>query len=152
LAYFIHGPLVFVHAKSEDINYIYYRLNPYLGDSALGMRRDDYVRFPGEEFVVISAQFRHKIANGYRDHAGKVVKSINGTQIKNMKHFVETVRDSRGDFLKFEFADNSSGIMVFNRIELENATEQILEDAGIAPSRRGSADLMAAWNAKKKSP
>ena len=36
--------------------------------------------------------------------------------------------------------------------EIENATEQILEDNGIAPTRRGSTDMMALWKAKKKNP
>lgn len=152
LPYFIHGPLVFVTAKSEDIGDFYYRLNPFIGDGPLTLRRDDYVRFPGEELVVVSSQFRHKITNGYVDHGGKVVKAINETPIKNLRHLVETLRDSRGEFLKIEFAEKSSGLMVFDRGAIEDATEQIIEEIGIAPTRRGSADLMAVWRAKKKGP
>ncbi len=150
LPYFIHGPMVFVTAKSEDTFDFYSRLNPFITDGPLSHRRDDFVQFPGEELVVVSAQFRHKVTNGYMDHAGKVVKTINETPIKNLRHLVETLRDSRGEFLKIEFAEKSSGLMVFDRTAIEEATEQIIEEIGIATSRRGSADMMAVWRAKKK--
>ena len=62
---------------------------------------------------------------------------------------VETIRDAKGEFLKFQFHDTWAEIMVFDRAEMERVTEDILEDNGIAPSRRGSADIMEAWKAKK---
>ncbi|MBI1832260.1 MAG: trypsin-like peptidase domain-containing protein [Planctomycetes bacterium] len=152
LPYFLHGPLVFVPARQEDVNDFFARKNIYAHESPLTIRRADYIRFPGEELVVISAQFRHKVANGYHDHSGQVLKSVNGVTIKNMRHLVETVRDDREKFLKFAFAEESSESMVFDRVEMENATEQLIEELGIAPTRRGSPELMEAWRGKKKTP
>jgi hypothetical protein len=39
---------------------------------------------------------------------------------------------------------------VFDRKEMDRVTEEILEENGIAPSRRGSAEMLQAW--KKKAP
>jgi S1-C subfamily serine protease len=150
LSYFVHGPMVFVPAKLDDMS-IFARLNPRLeGDnSPLFLRRQDHARFAGEELVVVSHQFRHKITNGYLEPAAKTVKSVNGASIRSLRHLVETLRDSKGEFLKLEFVDDWSDIMVFDRTELENATEQILEDNGIAATRRGSPDLMEVWRKRK---
>jgi S1-C subfamily serine protease len=149
LDYFILGPLVFVPAMAEDSRDFYERLNYYSPDSPIMLRRSDYTRFPGEQVVVISNQFRHKITKGYTDHTGKALKSVNETPIKSMRHLVETIRDSRSEFLKLEFVDRASAIMVFDRAEIENATEHILDDIGISAPRRGSRELMAVWKAKK---
>jgi S1-C subfamily serine protease len=146
-SYFIHGPLVFSPVKEEAID-LYFRLNPALdGNSPLVSRRSDRVQFPGEELVVVTRpMFGHKIAKGYNDPVGRVVKEVNGVKIKNLVHLVETIRDSTDTYLKFRFADEEGDIMVFDRKEMNGATEEIMEDNGIAPTRRGSAEVLKAWN------
>ncbi len=148
LRYFIHGPLAFAPARTDDVGR-YFALNPFAADGPLMRRRADYIRFPGEELVVVCApMFKHKIAKGYRDPVGQVVDSINGVKIKNLTHLVETLRDCTGEFVTFRFADEWSEVLVFDRQELEQATEEILEDNGIAARRRGSPDLLKLWRAK----
>jgi len=147
LPYFIHGPLVFAVAKSDDIS-LYAEMNRtlYLDNGPLVIRREDYVRFPGEELVVVSApMFAHPIARGYKDPVGKTVKDINGTPIKNLRHLIETIRDSTDEFLTFRFADNWSETMVFDRVEMAKGTEEIMEDHGISPTRRGSPEMLKFW-------
>jgi len=66
LAYFIHGPLVFAPARADDIS-IYAQLNRnlYTDNSPLVNRRFEFVAFPGEELVVVSApMFKHKLGKG----------------------------------------------------------------------------------------
>jgi S1-C subfamily serine protease len=150
LAYFIHGPLVFAAARADDIGR-YYQMNRnlYSDNSPLVSRRYDYVQFPGEELVVVSApMFRHKIAKGYSDPVAKVVEKVNGVKIKNLKHLVETLRDCTEEFVSFHFADDWSEVLVFSRQELEEATTDILEDHGIAATRRGSPELLKLWKAR----
>jgi S1-C subfamily serine protease len=147
-SYFIHGPLVFSPAKTDAIP-LYARLSPglYGSNSPLVTRRFDRVRFPGEEVVVITApMFDHKIAKGYGDPVGKAVKDVNGVRVKNLSHLVETLRDCKDEFLKFRFADEGSEVLVFDRKEMEAATREILEENGIAESRRASKDVLAVWN------
>ena len=99
--------------------------------------------------VVTTPMFDHKIAKGYEDPLGQVLAEMNGQKVKNLRNLVEMLRDSTDEFLKFRFADAGSEILVFRRAEMNKATNEILEDAGIAGSRRGSRDMLAVW---KKGP
>jgi S1-C subfamily serine protease len=149
LSYFIHGPLVFAQGKAEDVP-LYAQMNRslYIDNSPLVTRADDVIRFPGEELVVVSSRmFAHASGKGYADPVGKVVKELNGIPIKSLRHLVEIIRDCTDEFLTFRFADNFSEVLVFDRRELEQATETILEDNGIAVTRRGSADMLKVWKA-----
>jgi S1-C subfamily serine protease len=146
-SYFIHGPLVFATAKAEAIQF-YARLNPGLfnGRSPLLQRRFDRVAFPDEELVVVtSPMFKHKITEGYGDAVGQVVAEVNGVKIKNLRHLVELLRDVKDEFLIFRFAESSTSILVFNRAEMNKATDEILDDNGISPNRRGSEDMLKVW-------
>jgi S1-C subfamily serine protease len=152
LPYFIHGPLVFAAARREDIM-LYAQLNRYIywDNSPLTTRSNDFVSSPGEELVVVSAPlFKHKIAKGYFDPVGKVVEQVNGTRVKNLKHVVEALRDGKDAFVTIRFADDWSETLVFLRQEMERATEEILEENGIAATRRGSAELLKLWKANAK--
>ena len=92
--------------------------------------------------------FTHKISRGYANPVGKVVRDVNGIHIKNLRHLVETLRDSKGKYTRFRFADDFSDVLVFDKNDLERATGEIMEDQGIAPARRGSADVLKIWQAK----
>jgi S1-C subfamily serine protease len=143
-SYFIHGPLAFSSARDEVVPY-YLQYHPSRR-SPLVLRRVDRARFPGEELVVVTApMFQHKIARGYSDPVGQVLQEINGVKVKNLRHMVELFRDSKDEFLKFRFEEGSE-VLVFRRTEMARATEDILEDAGIAPGRRGSKDMLDVWN------
>jgi S1-C subfamily serine protease len=147
-SYFIHGPLVFSPAKGEALP-LYFRLNPalYGGNSPLVTRRFDRAQFPGEELVVVTRpMFDHKVAKGYDDPVGRVVEEVNGVRIKNLVHLVETIRDSTDTYLQFRFADEGGEILVFDRKEMDRVTEEILEENGIAPTRRGSGEVLRVWN------
>jgi S1-C subfamily serine protease len=146
-SYFIHGPLAFSSAKQEVLN-TYLKLNPNTR-SPLVTRQFDRARFPGEELVVVTAQmFEHKIAKGYSDPVGQVLVKVNGTKIKNLHHLVEMLRDSTDEFLQFRFEEGGE-VLVFRRTQMDRATDEILEEAGIAPSRRASKDMLAVWNKKR---
>jgi S1-C subfamily serine protease len=149
--WFIHGPLVFSPARNEAYSQ-YLSNNPNLWNnrSPLLMRRADFVREPGEELVVVTSPlFDHRIAKGYSNPIGQTVAEVNRQKVKNVAQLVALLRDSKDEFLEFRFAEEGSEILVFRRTEMEKATEEILEDAGIAPSRRGSKDLLEVWNGKK---
>jgi S1-C subfamily serine protease len=150
-SYFIHGPLVFSPVRSDAVPY-YARLNPdlYTSNSPMMNRRFDRVRFPGEDLVAVTApMFVHKIAKGYMDPVGRVVKEVNGVPIKNLRCLVETIRDCKDEYLTFRFAEDGSEVLVFDRKEMDKATEQILDENGIALARRASADLMKIWKGEK---
>jgi S1-C subfamily serine protease len=150
-SYFVLGPLVFSTATSQFVGSFNTNAN-YLGflsflGSPMVTRRGDKPAFPGEELVVVSSPFLpHKLATGYSSPAGFVVKTINGTPIKNLKHLVEVLRDSRDEFLVFTFDNRGGEAPVFSRRELLAATDEILTDNGIRA--QGSPDTLAIWNEK----
>src|SRR5262249_19626813 len=128
---------------------LYFRLNPtiYSSNSPLVTRRFDRAQFPGEELVVVTRpMFDHKIAKGYDDPVGRVVAEVNGVRVKNLVHLVETIRASPDTYLKFRCADEGGEVLVFDRKEMNRVTDEILEENGIAPTRRGSEEVLKAWN------
>jgi S1-C subfamily serine protease len=145
-SYFIHGPIVFSPLTLSAIPY-YAQVRPDFDYPRLNER----TRFPGEELVVVTSPlFNHKIAKGYSDPVGQVVKEVNGTPVKNLKHLVALLRDCKDEYLTFRFHEEGAELLVFRADEMRQATEEILEDNGIAPNRRGSEDVLAVWRRRGK--
>jgi S1-C subfamily serine protease len=147
--YFIYGPLVFSGATSNVLGGLREFGNQGIFSSPLVTRMMDPPAFAGEELVVVPSPFLpHKLVQGYGSPAGAVIKSVNGVAIKNLRHLVEVLRDSRQDYLTFEVSQHGGETYVFSRKELEAATEDILNDNGIR--NQGSPELMQVWGAKKR--
>jgi len=149
-SYFVCGPLVFSTATQDFVGG-YSSTAALVSFSASGnplsMRRADRPAFDGEELVVISSPFfPHKLSKNYSNPAALVVKSVNGTAIKNLRHLVATLRDATGEFLVIEFSGRANETLVFPRKDMLAATEEILTDNGVRA--QGSADTLAVWNAK----
>ncbi|GJM19944.1 MAG: serine protease [Phycisphaeraceae bacterium] len=133
--YFVYGPLVFTKGYSEMGWWILY--NP---DSPIARRGDPHRQFEGEELVVVSSQLLpHPITKGYEIAGRPILKSVNGTKIKNLAHLVETLRDAEGEYLEFVFYDRQQEILIFSRDELNDSIEELLDDNGI---RKQMSDAM----------
>lgn len=150
--YFIYGPLVFTTPTSGFYSFARFGFglnSAAMFESPLVTRMTEGPAFPGEELVVIpSPFFPHRLAKGYGNPAGAVVKAVNGVPIKNLRHLVELLRDGKDEYVVFSFVQRSYETMVFKRKEIEAATDDILNDNGIRA--QGSADLMAVWNGKRR--
>jgi hypothetical protein len=85
------------------------------------------------------------MTKGYADPFGQVLSELNGTKVKNLAHFIELVRCSKDEYLTFRFAEDYSETLVFRRQAMLDATEPLMSENGIA--RRGSAEVLAVWNA-----
>jgi S1-C subfamily serine protease len=152
-SYFIYGPIVFSTATSDLLGGLeragerYFALFSFIG-SPLVTRRGDKAKFPGEELVIVcSPMFPHKTAKGYSNPIMKVVKAINGVRVKNLRHLVETLRDATDKYITIDFDDKNSETIVFDRKEILQATEEILQDNSVR--QQYSEDVAPAW-AKKK--
>jgi S1-C subfamily serine protease len=155
-SYFICGPLVFSIATEEILSAIsnaesgstvFNYLN--LSGNPMFSRRGDRPAFEGEELVIVPAPlFSHALAKNYSSPILKVVKTINGISVKNLRHLVEIIRDAKDEFIIFEFAGRGGETLVFPRKELLAATDDVLNSDGIRS--QGSADVMAVWNAKPR--
>ncbi|MEI9865389.1 MAG: trypsin-like peptidase domain-containing protein [Limisphaerales bacterium] len=152
--YFIYGPLVFSAVTDEYLGG--YLRSKYAGSimsrlSAVGnplvTRIADQPAFPGEGLVVISSPFfPHKLAQGYGSPRSEVVKAVNGIPVKNLKHLVEILRDSKDEFITVECSTRYGETMIFPRAQMLAATDEILTDNGVRS--QGSPDMLAVWNAK----
>lgn len=151
-SYFIYGPLVFSAANRDFVGAIDRPGSPVAGllalmGSPLVTRRGDRPAFEGEELVVVtSPMFPHAIGKGYDNPFTKVVREINGKKVKNLRHMVELLRDSKEKFTTIVFDDRFSESIVFNHQEAVKATDEILSDNGVR--QRASDDLMAVWEKK----
>ena len=110
-------------------------------------RRGEKVSFPGEELVVVaSPMFSHKLGKGYTNPIAKVVREINGVKIKSLRQMVETLRDSKDKYIKIVFDDRNSETIVFDRLEVLKATDDILSDNSVR--QQASDDLLSVWSKK----
>jgi S1-C subfamily serine protease len=147
--YFIVGPLVFSQTTQDYLERLGNRQMPSLGiqPSPLVTRRFDKPAFENEELIIVAAPlFPSRLTRGYDDPNQAVLSEVNGIRVKNLRHLVEILRDSRDEQIVFKFA--SSGVlthetMVFNRADLMDATGKILEENGIRYPF--SPDLRAVW-------
>jgi S1-C subfamily serine protease len=152
--YFICGPMAFTTVSIQFVDILTRGTagNGIMGylsafGSPLAKRIGDTPAFEGEELVVVPAQFfDHPLARGYSDPRFQVVKTINGVPIRNLKHLIEVVRESKDDFLSIQFDSRHSETLVFPRADMIRATAEILAQERI--SAQGSAEVMAVWNAK----
>ncbi len=150
-SYFIYGPLVFSPASAEFVATLDRPgMQAMFGliASPLATRRGDRAAFPGEELVVISSpMFPHRIGKGYSNPLSKVVKEVNGVRIKNLRHLVETLRDSRDRYIAIDFDDRASETIVLDREEALKATDEILSDNSVR--QQASDDIAPVWSGKK---
>jgi S1-C subfamily serine protease len=150
-SYFIYGPLVFTPVTSEFTQSVDRTVRLYLGllgGSPLVTRRGDVRQFEGEELVAVAApMFPDKIAKGYDDPSAKVVKEVNGVRIRNLRHLVEVLRDSKQKFTTIGFDDKLSETIVFDHEQALKATDKVLSENGIR--EQASDDLEAIWSKKK---
>jgi S1-C subfamily serine protease len=150
-SYFVYGPLVFSRATRQFLgafenNANLMRVLGYV-KSPLVTRAFDPPSDDLEELVIVSSPFfPHKLANGYSNPAGSVVKSVNGTPVKSLKHLVALLRDLKDSFVTFDFAAKGGEALVFSRPALVSATDDILTDNGVRA--QGSPDMLAVWQAK----
>ncbi len=146
--YFIFGPLVFSQATQEYIERMHaQRPMPSSQISPLLVRRYDRPRFEGEELVVVSSpMFPDRITKGYDDAERSIITHVNDVPIRNLRHLVEVLRDNEQPQVVVKLArvvHRNHEIMVFNRAELLQSTNKILDENGIRfPS---SADLRNDW-------
>jgi hypothetical protein len=152
--YFIFGPLVFSVATEDLVESMVggkngkdvYDILTFVGSPML-TRRSEGLPKEGEELVVVpSPLFPHELSLGYPSPQYRVVKAINGLPVENLRQLVETIRDSRDQFISIEFEDLLPGTIVLPREGTLGATDQILNDNGIR--YQGTPDILEAWKAE----
>ncbi|MGH8220174.1 MAG: trypsin-like peptidase domain-containing protein [Steroidobacteraceae bacterium] len=147
-SYFIYGPLVFSRATTAFLAAFNNNARVLgalsLTRNPLITRRVDPPDAEHQDLVVISSPFfPNKLAEGYGNHAGAVVHSVNGTAVRSLAQLVSLLRDLKSEYVAFELDGRGGETLVFPRKETLAATDQILTDNGVRA--QGSADMLAIW-------
>jgi S1-C subfamily serine protease len=151
-SYFVYGPIVFSRATTDYLSSISTNaaaLNVLsFNASPLVTRRGEAPDARREELVVVSSPFfPHKLVAGYSNRMGAVVESVNGMQVRSLRHLVALLRDLKDELLVIRFDQREGETIVLPRKQMLDATEGILSDNGIRS--QGSPDMMEIWNGKK---
>lgn len=144
-SFFVLGPMCFTGVSEEHAD----RLSRAMLErkSPIATRKGDKPRFEGEELVIGPARlFSHPIMKGYELPFFPVLKTLNGTPVKNLKHLVELVSTSTDKYLVFEWDDEAAETVVFDREELLKSTDDVLEENQVR--NQMSDDLKSAWEKK----
>ena len=145
-SYFILGPLVFSRATLESLQVVRARGEIAIG-SPLIARIGERPDADHEELVLIAAPlFPHALSKGYSDPTGASVKSVNGTPVRSLAQLVALLRDLKDEFVRLDFDNRASELMVFPRAQLIASTEAILSDNDVRA--QGSADMLKIWQSK----
>ena len=158
--YFVYGPMVFISGPADFVGVLEnllassdsrQRLSGLAGFTTLARRRSplvtrryDLPAFDGEELVMIANWLPHRLRIGYGAPNMQVIDTINGIDIRNLKHLVETLRDLDDDFVEIQFAESQVETLIFEREKIVAANEDILLNNGIP--RQGSPELLRIWN------
>ncbi|MBB6428700.1 S1C family serine protease [Algisphaera agarilytica] len=132
--YYIFGPMSFTQVTTMYYNTINESYRPVLGvyNSPLITRVIDRKAFPEEELVCVSSPFfPHPSIRNYDDPHLYVVEAVNGIKIRNLEHLVTVLNESEDEFLEFTYGGNLGERMTFDRLEMKESTEEILNDNGI---------------------
>lgn len=141
--YFVLGPMVFSPVTRDHLSNFYTAYLAVTG-SPIALRSEHVKAFEGEELVVIARDFLpHPITKGYEITYRPTVKKVNGESVRSLTHMIEIIKDIDDDFLVFEFHDQNQETLVFDREELLESTEEILEDNSIR--RQGSERFEDVW-------
>lgn len=149
--YIIVGPMVFMPVTTELVrlmssskrwsSYFIKTRNPVLlqAYSPRTAENEDV------ELVTAGLSFLpHAITKGYSDPWFGVIKKFNDVEVRNVKHLVELMRDSKEEYFVFEFVGEGYETYVFERGKFLAATEEVLDDNGIR--RQGTPELLKVWN------
>lgn len=144
--YLVWGPLVFSTASSEYVEG--YDNSGWMTQfatnaSPLFIRRHDRPRFEGEELVVVTSMFPHRVSKGQSDPSTQVIAKVNDVPIRNIRHLAATLRDAKDEFVIIQFAEKNVGVLVYNRRQILEASEEILTENGVRNAC--SDDLRDVW-------
>ena len=81
---------------------------------------------PDHEIVLLNQVKAADVNEGYHDFGSKILKSLNGEKIVNLKQLIKLLKECKDEFVTFEFTDKS--VIVLDR------EEAIAENASILKS------------------
>lgn len=131
--YLVFGGLVFTTLSADFLT----TENPRFYDRIIDRR------FPDDEAVVISAVLADKSVEGYFGFHAALLRTVNGVEVRNLRHLAELLDSCDDGFVRFGF-DNCSAwdeTLIVDAKEMREATARVMKRNQIPADR--SADLRA---------
>ena len=126
--YFVFGGLVFTTASYN-----------YMVASKAHFHDDIFAdkEFDGDEAVVVSDILPDVCMEGYLGVDRSLVRTVNGTKVKNLRHFVQLVESCRDGFIRFGLDRNDEWDvkMIVDAKELRDATPRVMQRYQIPADR-----------------
>eukprot|EP01091_Cochliopodium_minus_P008474 TRINITY_DN1930_c0_g1_i1.p1 TRINITY_DN1930_c0_g1~~TRINITY_DN1930_c0_g1_i1.p1 ORF type:complete len:500 (-),score=149.83 TRINITY_DN1930_c0_g1_i1:18-1517(-) len=85
----------------------------------------EYCHYENHEIVVLSRILKDELNFGYESLEGTILKKLNGTPVKNLRHLKELVESAKDFFIVYEFDENKKVALKKNVVEQRN--ESILK-------------------------
>lgn len=136
--YFIYGGVVFSPLTKNFLQ----AWGPNWYNNApkelVALLSDNFVTEERDELVVVLKVLAADVNEGYHDIANWIVESVNGVPVRNLRHLVELVEQSHGEFV--EFTNDRGEILILDRAKAARTAEEILARYRIPRDR--SEDLL----------
>ncbi len=130
--YFVFGGMVFTTASYN-----------YIVASKASFHDDIFAdkEFEGDEAVVISDVLADVCMEGYLGCDGSLVRTVNGTKVRNLRHLVELLESCKDGFIRFglDLGHEWDVKMIVDAKELREATPRVMQRYQIPADR--SSDL-----------
>ena len=104
----------------------------------LKAKHETYREHKDDQLVIISHVLGHKQTACYNVLVCTTVKKVNGHSIKNLKHMIQLIEQSKEPFLRFDLSCFST--MILERATADETRDQLMKAHNIPASR--SADLL----------
>lgn len=131
--YAIFGPMCFTPVYREMADGLI-RFAPGLAatEHPVVGRFTDKRAFEGEQLIaVVPPFFPHRLTVGYELSLFPILDKVNGVEIRNLAHMVETINAIKDEYTIFEWKNQGMELLVFRTDDLRTATEDVLEDNDI---------------------
>lgn len=144
-SYYIWGGLVFCPLTTDLLKICGANWRNDAPKDLVSMLDRNYTDDRIDEVVLLTRVLAADLNRGYQDMATKVVKTVNGKQIHNLKELVKIVETAQTPFVSFE--DQLGTRIVMDRARVQKEQGDILKTYGVLGDR--SADLLLPQSAPK---
>lgn len=100
----------------------------------------EHAEHADQEIVVLTQVLAHDMTVGYESVENTIVKTVNGTTVRNLQHLLQLIDTCTGTYLKFGMQNDF--VVILKAAEAKAATGDVLLKHGIPAEM--SPDLMAA--------
>ena len=128
----------YIRVRKHNEDSLYHATVAFIdNDADLALVKVEDKEFDGDEAVVVSDILPDVCMEGYLGVDRSLVRTVNGTKVKNLRHFVQLVESCRDGFVRFglDRDDEWDVKMIVDAKELRDATPRVMQRYQIPADR-----------------